>query len=391
MKIFHLCETLKGGIATHLNSLLRHQREDYRDADIVVLCPAHHAEFVDVAGVTVIPFVHRGRNPRGIASLWREWAGLIRQHQPDVLHLHSSFAGLIGRTVPHRARTIYCAHGWAFTTNASPLKKRIYSAIERLLSRRTDAIIVISQSEMEAAIAAGIDPRKCTVVYNGVEDRPPAIDVRPADGPIQALFVGRFDEQKGYDVLIDAFRLLGDQPIQLHLVGEAVQGQGKLPDLPSNVTTQGWITPSELGAVIAASDVLAVPSRWEGFGLVAIEAMREGRPVVAHKVGGLPEIVADGETGVLFSPLDAPTLAAALARLSKRQLNAMGAAARRRFDALFTDRTMYAATDAIYHQLLPSLGMHRPLAMTDSDTPPAIPHLRPLSEAHGERAQARSA
>jgi glycosyltransferase involved in cell wall biosynthesis len=391
MKIFHLCETLKGGIATHLNSLLRHQREDYRDADIVVLCPAHHAEFVDVVGVTVIPFVHRGRNLRGIVSLWREWAGLIRQHQPDVLHLHSSFAGLIGRTIPHRARTIYCAHGWAFTTNASPLKKRIYSALERLLSRRTDAIIVISQSEMEAAAAAGIDPRKCAVVYNGVEDRPPAIDVRPAEGPIRALFVGRFDEQKGYDVLIDAFRLLGDQPMHLHLVGEAVQGQGKLPDLPSNVTTQGWITPSELGAVIAGSDVLVVPSRWEGFGLVAIEAMREGRPVVAHKVGGLPEIVADGETGLLFSPLNAPTLAAALARLNTRQLRAMGAAARLRFDALFTDRTMYAATDAIYQRILPSLGLHRSQEVAGSEPSPGFPQLRPLSEAHGEPAQARSA
>lgn len=391
MKIFHLCETLKGGIATHLNSLLRHQREDYRDAEIVVLCPAHHAEFVDGPGVTVIPFVHRGRNPRGIAGLWREWAGLIRHHQPDLLHLHSSFAGLIGRTVPHRARTIYCAHGWAFTTNASPLKKRIYSAIERLLSRRTDAIIVISQSEMDAAVAAGIDKRKCIIVFNGVEDRTPAIDVRSAEGPIRALFIGRFDEQKGYDVLIDAFRLLGDHPMRLHLVGEAVQGQDRLPELPANVTTQGWIKPNELGAVIAASDVLVVPSRWEGFGLVAIEAMREGRPVVAHEVGGLPEIVADGETGLLFSPLEASTLAATLAGLSKRQLLEMGAAARLRFEELFTDRTMYAATDAIYQRLLPSLGLYRSKALTGSEPSAPITQLRPVSEAHGDRAQVRSA
>jgi len=391
MRIFHLCETLKGGIATHLNSLLRLQREDYSDADIVVLCPAHHAEFVDVPGVTVIPFVHRGRNLRGIVSLWREWAGLIRQHRPDVLHLHSSFAGLIGRTVPHKARTIYCAHGWAFTTNASPLKKRIYTAIERLLSSRTDAIIVISQAEMDAAIAAGIDERKCVVVYNGVEDRPPTIDVRPADGPVKVLFVGRFDEQKGYDVLIDAFRLLEDQPVRLHLVGEAVQGQGKLPELPPNVTTQGWITPGELGAVIAASDVLVVPSRWEGFGLVAIEAMREGRPVVAHRVGGLPEIVADGETGLLFSPLNAPTLAAALARLSRRQLQAMGLAARERFDALFTDRGMYAATDAIYRRLMPSLGKDRSQGLTGSELLPGAPRLRSIGEVQGDRAQTRSA
>ncbi|MEO7221440.1 MAG: glycosyltransferase, partial [Devosia sp.] len=105
---------------------------------------------------------------------------------------------------------------------------------------------------------------------------------------------------------------------------------------------------------IAAADVVVVPSRWEGFGLVAIEAMREGKPVIAHDVGGLPEIVSDHETGLLFSPLDAATLAAVLGSLDKQQLRAMGKAARRRFEAHFTDRAMHTATDQIYRRVLPA-------------------------------------
>lgn len=269
--------------------------------------------------------------------------------------------GLICRTVPHSARTIYCAHGWSFTTNASPSTKR------------TDAIIVISRSEFEAAIAAGIDAQKCTIVYNGVEERPPVPAARSEDSTILALFVGRLDEQKGYDVLIDAFRLLGDEDIRLTIIGEAVQGRGGLPDLPTNVTAHGWMTHSELYVAIAAADVVVVPSRWEGFGLVAIEAMREGKPLIAHKVGGLPEIVADGETGLLFSPLDAPTLAAVLTGLDKQRLRDMGRAARQRFEAMFTDRTMFAATDRIYRRVLPArLFGHVASPVTAATSLPAV-------------------
>lgn len=354
MKIFHLCETLKGGIATHLNNLVRLQLKEYRDAEITVLCPAHHAEYVDAPGVTIIPFTHRGRSPLGIAALWWEWAGLIRRHQPDLLHLHSSFAGLIGRTVPHSARTVYCAHGWSFTTNTSASKKRIYRMVEKLLSVRSDAIVVISRSELDAAIEAGIDARRCTIVYNGVEERPQTPAIPSPDSTVSALFVGRLDEQKGYDVLIDAFRVLGDKDIRLDIVGEAVQSRSVLPDLPGNVTAHGWMSHAELDAIISASDVVVVPSRWEGFGLVAIEAMREGKPVIAHDVGGLPEIVANHETGLLFSPLDVPTLAAVLGSVDKQHLRNMGMAARRRFEALFTDRAMYSTTDQIYRRVLPA-------------------------------------
>ena len=354
MKIFHCCETLKGGIATHLNNLVRLQLAEYPDAEITVLCPAHHAEYVDAPGVKVIPFTHRGRNALGIAALWWEWAGLIRRHKPDLLHLHSTFAGVIGRTVPHSAQIVYCAHGWSFTTNASTLKKHCYRFIEKLLSGRSDAIIVISRSELDAAIAAGIDGEKCSIVYNGIEERPARPATASAAGTISALFVGRLDEQKGYDVLIEAFRLLGDKDLRLVIVGEAVQNRSQVLELPANVSAHGWMSHDQLDTLIAASDVLVVPSRWEGFGMVAIEAMREGKPVVAHDVGGLPEIVADRETGLLFSPLDAPTLARVLGGLDKQQLRDMGGAARRRFEALFTDRAMHAATDRIYRRILPA-------------------------------------
>ncbi len=278
MKIFHCCETLKGGIATHLNNLVRLQLREYANAEIYVLCPAHHAEYVDAPGVNVVTFTHRGRNPLAMAILWWQWALLVWRHQPDLIHLHSTFAGLIGRTIPHAARIVYCAHGWSFETNASPLKKRAYQLVERMLAARADEIIVISRSELDAAVVAGIDGGKCTIVYNGITERPATPPAKPAGEAISVLFVGRLDEQKGYDVLLDAFHQLDGDKLRLDLVGEAVQSDSAPLDLPRNVSAHGWLSHDRLDALMAASDVLVVPSRWEGFGMVAIEAMREGKP-----------------------------------------------------------------------------------------------------------------
>jgi glycosyltransferase involved in cell wall biosynthesis len=115
----------------------------------------------------------------------------------------------------------------------------------------------------------------------------------------------------------------------------------------------GWLPPAEIEAFYRSADVVVVPSRWEGFGLIAVEAMRAELPVIASRVGGLPEIVVDGETGVLIPPADKGALVRALRDLSDEKLAAMGRAGRQRFLRYFTlDRVhrqiaeLYASAEA---------------------------------------------
>jgi glycosyltransferase involved in cell wall biosynthesis len=149
------------------------------------------------------------------------------------------------------------------------------------------------------------------------------------------LFVGRFDRQKGTDLLLEALAELQDS-VFCYLVGDTVLGDASLRALPPNARTTGWLAPSAIEAFYQSADVVVVPSRWEGFGLIAVEAMRAELPVIASRVGGLPEIVLDGETGVLLPPDDKASLVNALRDISDDRLAAMGRAGRQRFLRHFT-------------------------------------------------------
>jgi len=119
-------------------------------------------------------------------------------------------------------------------------------------------------------------------------------------------------------------------------VGDAVLGDAPLSSMPPNAQATGWLSPAEIEAFYRSADVVAIPSRWEGFGLIAVEAMRAELPVIASRVGGLPEIVDDGVTGVLIPPDDKAALVSALRDIPDERLAAMGRAGRQRFLRHFT-------------------------------------------------------
>ena len=118
----------------------------------------------------------------------------------------------------------------------------------------------------------------------------------------------------------------------------------------------GWLNEREIRGQLDAADVLVVPSRWEGFGLVALEAMRAGRMVIASNVGGLPEIVKEGVTGWLVPP-DAPDeLARRLAKITPQQARGMGEKGRRHYLALFQGERMHRQLTTVYTKCLPASG-----------------------------------
>ncbi len=207
----------------------------------------------------------------------------------------------------------------------------------RALLRR--ARLVLAPSESLAAAARRLGARDARVVPSGVEI--PAQVGLPAEPP-HVLFVGRLSEEKGIDELLEATEGLP----------RVVVGDGPLHDrVPDAI---GFVPPRELGAYYERAAVVVCPSRREGYGVVAREAMAHGRPVVATAVGGLADAVEEGVTGLLVAPRDPGALRAALERLlADEELRArLGRAAREAAERRYswqaaTEATLRAYRDAL--------------------------------------------
>lgn len=349
LKVLHCAETIKGGIASYLRELLLLQREAFGAGAVAVVIPASQLEELPAPdGVELISYKDSGSRVSNAFALANKVLSACKAHSPKVVHIHSTFAGASVRPalalLAPRARVIYCPHGWAWDRPMSPFAKYCTKTLERLLAHITATVICISEHERRGALAVGIPDRKLSVVLNGVAAQGPTPhDVYPVwpDAELRLLFVGRFDRQKGVDLLCKALEQLGPKASAV-LAGGSVLADGSALTLPSNAVSVGWITPSQLETLFARADILVMPSRWEGFGLTAAEAMRAALPVIATRVGGLPEIVVDGETGLLFEVESSEAICRAVRSLDRTLLNSMGQAGRKRFLEKFTMDRVHA-------------------------------------------------
>ena len=355
MKILHVAESAQGGVGTYLSEILQEQSQQLGMNNVRALIPDRHAAHVSVDRRLIATWRRPGRSPASIVMLAAALRREIAAFQPTVVHAHSSVAGVVVRQMyGWRKRPfsiVYCPHGWAFDRSNATLSNGLVAVIERNLASAADRIVVISEHERQAALRIGIKPERLALVLNGIADQPPAPPARWEDDRLKVLFIGRLDAQKGFDTLLDAVEPLKDR-VSLRVIGKAVAGPApRLRGHRDQVEYLGWRSLPEISMEIAAADVVAMPSRHEGFGLVAIEAMRGGRAVVASAVGGLREIVVDGETGFLISPDNPEALMRALIARDKAGWHAMGRAGRERFAAMFTGERMNRELLALYRTL----------------------------------------
>ncbi len=201
------------------------------------------------------------------------------------------------------------------------------------------ARVAVCASNALAADARELGARDVRVIPSGVAI--PAT-VGPPDEPPHALYIGRCSEEKGVLELAEAARglplvLVGDGPLR-----------AQLPQ------ALGFVAPSEVGSYLERAAVVVCPSRREGYGVVAREAMAYARPVIATSVGGLPDAVIDGETGLIVPPRDVEALRAALERLlGDAELRArLGAGARRFAEERLGFDTAATATIDLYKTVL---------------------------------------
>ncbi|MDO9278970.1 MAG: glycosyltransferase family 4 protein [Polaromonas sp.] len=363
VKILHITQTALGGVGSYLEELLALQVERYGAACVRVVLPKEHAEYFPGLPIEcLLPYSsdEKGRLGSSLRMAARAIRS-VRQWQPDIVHLHATFAGFVMRPLlallPHPPKIIYCAHGWSFERRkVNGLVTYSMAAAERYLSRLCSAVVCVSLFEASRAQAIGIPRFKLKVVASGLADitRPPstAAEALWPKGRIRVLFVGRLDHEKGVDVLLSAMKILGDKAYAIIVGAAVVTGYKSALDQPDNVKYLGWLDREKIRPLYATADMLVIPSHYEAFGLSAVEAMRAGLPVIASRVGGLPEVVVDFVTGRMVEPGNPDQLAAAIASMGKALRREMGANARERFLAAFRIERTVEELHQVYENAL---------------------------------------
>lgn len=333
MKVIQVAEYASGGVATYLRNIISYQLKDERIDKVILINSKYKSENFEF---TSNKFEHHTfeykRSMTGIGKLLR-LRKLIDNLSPDVVQFNSSFSGIIRMSYFFKKanyKVIYCAHGWSFTQkNASPLKKRGYALIERMATARTDLIINISNYEMFAAIHHGVPELKMKTIHNSISQKQ---NLRETENPFRndlrkLLFIGRFDEAKGLDFLLNNLKSVNNK-VELVVIGESVLNDSHKQRIKmDNVKFLGWVDNEYIDSYIQYCDAVIIPSIWEGFGLVALEAMKNSKMVISSDTGGLAEIVDDNVTGLKFKAESRKELQAKLAmfsELSDSEITQMG-------------------------------------------------------------------
>lgn len=357
MKILHVCEYVRGGITTYINEILKYQVSADQVSSVHLLMSDYNSDKLLINGVRVHYYTYKRKLLKFLPAIFQIYQA-INKIQPDIIHVHSSFAGLFVRICfffkKKRPKIVYCAHGWSFLMDISPVKKKLYGYMERILSRQTDNIINISNHEFIGSQEFKIPRVKSLVIPNGIEDqrnKPKDIGLKLDQSKINLLFVGRFDRQKGLDILIDFLNANPMKHVQLYTIGQNVL-DSRFVKMPSNVINLGWIDHRLIDSYYERFDAVIIPSRWEGFGLVAIEAMKNKKPVLASNRGDLPDLVTNGVNGYLFNLNNLEELTGILTTVSKQELKAMGENGFKLFKDKFTSEKLNKRLMIVYEQLL---------------------------------------
>lgn len=356
MKILHAAETIKGGVATVITQLITNSSGK---ADMYCLIPFQQQTELNTASCHKIFFQRKKRGILAFVLFFYNFTKLIWKIRPDIVHLHSSFAGFLGRIsliilYPwRRPKVIYCPHAFSFLISTSVFKKKCYIFIEKLLLIRTSKVICVSKFEKDQAIRHGLPKSKLEVIYNGVSIPDDINGKEKADieNKIQLLYVGRFDYQKGFDIILELANRMNPDRFQLTVVGDFVNDHKY--NIDNNLITYvGWLTSQELSNYYRNTHIVIVPSRWEGFAMVPLEAMSYKKAVIAANTTSLPEAVVDGETGYLFDIENIEQLILIVNKIDRNSLREMGINGYQRYLRYFTSDVMTNNTIQLYNQLM---------------------------------------
>ncbi len=376
MRVLHVLRaTGVAGAERHVLALLAGLRASGLDAQLALLTarqtptPGLEAQLRD-SGIPFHSFPMRGHVDVTLTGRLR---ALTREGKPPIVHTHLFHADLYG-ALAARLERVPTLVSSRHNDNAFR-RRQPWRALNAQLWRMADAGIAISQAVADFAVEVEGAPRdKLRVIHYGLQQnalsdvdrqrsrRDLRCDLGLDDTQPVVVMACRLVEQKGVSDALQAFagtradfpqaRLLiaGDGPLRDRLQDEAVQA-----GLTGSVRFLGWR--EDVPKLLAACDVFLMPSLWEGFGLVLLEAMAQGLPVVASRVSAIPEVVVDGETGLLAPAGDVPAICDALLALLRDpgMARRMGERGGHRLETCFGEARMVQETLALYRELQPML------------------------------------
>jgi len=360
--IITLAET--GGAGTFVRSLAEGLREEY---SIEVAAHGPGGPLAEACALLGIPFHHlenliRQVSPRQDVLALREIRRLVEWSRPDIVQINSSKAGVLARLALAGSGipAIFTAHGWAFAGRAG-FSGLFLAAVERTMAPLSAGIVCVSEWDRSLALARRIaSPDRLHVIRNGIAapDAPQERGAWPAR-PLLICVTRLRIPQKDVALLLEALSHPGLGSWRLRIIGDG-------PERPSLVARRDALglgdrveilgERRDVAEQLASADAFVLPSRWEGLPYSILEAMRAGLPVVASRVGGVPELVVHETTGLLVQPGSVSQMASALRRLHDdgAVARSFGRAGYLRVQQCFTREAMLARYDTLFRSMLGS-------------------------------------
>ncbi|MER3536302.1 MAG: glycosyltransferase family 1 protein [Thermus sp.] len=376
MRVLEILEATGGGTARHVVDLCEGLAR--RGVEVHLAYSPLRMDFImreglerlKEAGVRLLELpMRRAPHPSDLWALWRLWRYLKDEGPFHLVHGHSSKGGGIARLLGYTGvKVVYTPN--AFVTKSptlSAVERWVYAWVERALAHKTDVLIAVSQDEAKEAVRLGFHPERIYLIPNSVHLGPTSRPVekgeelrKKMDIPVDALvigFVGRLAPQKNPLLLIRAFALVQKKypDATLVMVGkgpfeELLREEVKRLGLEGKVYWPGAI---DGRMAMRVFDVFVLPSDYEGFPYVLLEAMAEGLPVVSTRVGGSEDAILDGENGFIVPVGDPEAMAGALGRLlsDENLRRRFGRKSLERVQAFDVDK-MVEATLEVYRALV---------------------------------------
>ena len=358
-----------GGAQTHLLEVACAMQKSGHDVQIVAGKYGWLTEQLAIKGIEISVIDELVRE----ISLKKDWAtvykirNIIKKWHPDIVHCHSSKAGIVGRIAAFMegVPSVFTAHGWAFTEGVPFFKRVLYSVIENIMLNITSKCFCVSEYDRCLAKKWFLrDSHKIITVHNGIGDdglqRDAIVRMLDNGSILRLIMVGRFSKQKDHMLLIKSvYDINKKYPGQVHL---SLVGDGDL-----FAAANQYVVANNLGdfivllgestcvdSLLTQSDVFCLISNYEGLPISIIEAMRAGLPVIASDVGGNNELVVDGVNGYLVSRGDRKGLVQAIEKLIKDRtlITEFGKRSQEKFRMEFTFSAMMQKIESAYRDVL---------------------------------------
>jgi len=374
-KVLHV-HTLPVISGSGINTLLTMTGLDKNEFDVEFACAPGGplAGAAIKAGITFHPIKHFRQPIDPVCDLLAlfELVGLIRRNRYDIVHTHNSKAGFIGRLAAKIAGTpviVHTIHGFAFHDFEKPWRRSLFIFLERMAAGWADSLIVISnplrdwglrlkigKAEQYTAIYSGID---ITAFQKSFDIAAVKAEFKISAGDKVVGMTAKLWPGKGHDNALAAakevlskiagvsFVFVGDGELRSHLEQAA-----KKLGLEDKVIFTGFR--DDIARLTAAFDIAILPSHFEGMGRSILEAMACAKPIIASRVGGIPDLVDDGINGILIPPNDSRALAQNLIKLlnDESMRRKLGAAAKEKVSVRYDVNTMVEQISRVYADLI---------------------------------------